>query len=107
MVYGTVVAYQQTVPNTKVKLVAGKPVTELHGLRHFGSSLAYFPGSGTKVYIAITAFALNVVIAVVLTLVLRAMRVDAGTDATAPEDYYSDSGDPGVGQLTLDVAEQA
>ncbi len=107
MVYGTVIAYQQTVPNTKVKLVDGKPVTELHGLRHFGSSLAYFPGTGTKVYIAITAFALNIVVAVVLTLVLRAMRVDAGTDATAPEDYYSDSADPGVSELTLDVAERA
>ena len=107
MVYGTVVAYQQTVPNTKVKLVGGKPVTELHGVRHFGSSLAYFPFIGTKVYIAMTAFAINIVVAVVLTLVLRAMRVDAGTDATSPRTTTPTRAIPGIGELTLDVAERA
>jgi solute:Na+ symporter, SSS family len=106
MVYGTVAAYQQTIPNTKVKLVNGAPVTQLHGTRHFGSSLAYFPLTGTKVYIAITAFVFNIIVAVVLTVVFRALNVDAGTDATSPEDYYSDSGDPGVKELALDVAEQ-
>ena len=107
MIYGTIVAYQQTIPNAKVKLVGGKPVTELHGSRHFGSSLAYFPWTGTKVYVAITAFVLNIVVAVVLTIVFRALRVASGTDATAAEDYYSDSGDRGVGELVLDVAEQS
>ena len=53
MVYGTVAAYRQKVPNTKIKLVDGKPVTELHGTRHFGSSLANFPFTDTTVYIAI------------------------------------------------------
>src|SRR5581483_3185832 len=54
MVYGTIVAYQQTVPNAKVTLVNGQAVTAVHGTRHFGSSLAYFPFTQQKVYIAVT-----------------------------------------------------
>ncbi|MEP6851949.1 MAG: sodium:solute symporter family protein [bacterium] len=96
MVYGTVVAYRQTVPNTKTKLVNGAPVIENHGTRHFGSSLAYFPFTDTKVYVALTAFLLNVLVAVILTSVLRALKVADGTDATSPQDYYSDAGEPGV-----------
>ena len=108
MVYGTVVAFQQKVPNTKTKLVDGKAVTELHGTRPFGSSLAYFPFTDQKVYIAITAFLLNVIIAVVLTVVLRALKVSPGTDGTAPDDYYSEAGDPHViDQLDLDVEARA
>ena len=33
---------------------------------------------------------LNLVIALIVTLVLRAMRVPSGTDQTAPADYYAD-----------------
>ncbi len=93
MVYGTVVAYRQTTPNTKIQLVDGKAVTTVHGVRHFGSSLAYFPWTDQKVYIAMTAFALNIVVAVVVTVVLRALRAPAGVDRTEAEDYYSDAAD--------------
>nr|MDQ6937503.1 sodium:solute symporter family protein [Actinomycetota bacterium] len=104
MIYGTVVAYQQTAPNTKTKLVNGAPVIEAHGTRHFASSLAYFPFSHTKVYVALTAFLLNIIVAVLLTYLFRAMKVSAGTDHTAPDDYYSDAGEPGViDELDLDV----
>ncbi|MEP6599837.1 MAG: sodium:solute symporter [Actinomycetota bacterium] len=96
LVYGTVVAYHQTVPNAKTHLVNGKPVKTVEGLRHFGSSLAKFPFTDTKLYIAITAFLLNVLVAVVLTLVLRAMKAPAGRDATEPGDFYSDSASPEV-----------
>ena len=83
-------------------------VVELHGTRPFGSSLAYFPFTDQKVYIAITAFLLNVIIAVVLTVVLRALKVSPGTDGTAPDDYYSEAGDPHViDQLDLDVEARA
>lgn len=44
----------------------------------------------TKVYIAITALVINLVVAVALTLLLRAVRVPAGTDATDPADYLAD-----------------
>ena len=32
----------------------------------------------------------------VLTVVLRAMKVDEGIDQTRPQDYHADTGDPGV-----------
>jgi len=81
MVYGTVKAYQVINP------VTGK---------HFGGSLAPIPGIGDLGYIALTAFALNVVVAVVLTLVLRAVKVDNGTDRTVSSDYFADTGDARV-----------
>ena len=96
MVYGTVVAYQQEVPNAKVNLVNGQPNTVVDGTRHFGSPLANFPFTDQKVYIAATALLLNLIVAVVLTLVLRAIKAPAGTDATRPGDYYSDAPDAKV-----------
>jgi solute:Na+ symporter, SSS family len=42
------------------------------------------------------ALALNLIVSVVLTLVLRAAGVDAGTDRTKPSDYTADLGDEGV-----------
>jgi solute:Na+ symporter, SSS family len=94
MVWGTVTAYRQTVPNTKVKLVDGKPVIQLHGTRHFGASIANFPFTHTTMYIAISALAINIVIAVVLTVVFRALKAPEGADATEPDDYYSDGSMP-------------
>ena len=96
MVYGTVVAYQQKVPNAKIKLVDGQPVTTVDGMRHFGASIANFPFTHQKVYIAVTALLLNIIVAVVLTLVLRAIKAPAGVDATAADQYHSDAPDPQV-----------
>ena len=55
-----------------------------------------FPGTETKVYIALIAFLANLLVAVVLTVVLRALKVDEGVDQTRPQDYHADAGDPGV-----------
>jgi SSS family solute:Na+ symporter len=90
MVYGTITAYNVEVPKTVTKLVDGKPVTEVLGTRHFGGSLADFPFTDTKVYIALTALLINIVVAVVLTAILRAANVPDGTDGTSSEDYYAD-----------------
>jgi SSS family solute:Na+ symporter len=90
MVFGTYEAYQQVVPNTVTKLVHGKPVATTSGLRHFGSSLANFPFTATKVYIAATAVLLNIIVAVVLTVIFRALHVPSGTDATEQADYYAE-----------------
>jgi SSS family solute:Na+ symporter len=69
---------------------------------HFGGPLVNLPWSDTtKVYIAILAFALNVIVAVVLTPVLRAAGVPDGADQTRPSDYTADLGDEEV-QLELD-----
>jgi SSS family solute:Na+ symporter len=91
MVYGTITAYQQKVPNVVTKLVDGEPQATITGERHFGSPLASFPFTDTKVYIALTALLLNVLVAVLLTLLFRATRAPAGTDATDPTDYYADA----------------
>ena len=81
IVYGTVKAYQVINPAT------GK---------HFGGSLAEIPGLGDMGYIALTAFALNLLVAVVLSAVLNATKVSNGRDATATSDYYADKDDPTV-----------
>jgi solute:Na+ symporter, SSS family len=81
MVYGTVTAYQQINPAT------GK---------HFGSSVGPIDVIGQSGYIALTAFVINVIVAVVLTLLLRAVKAPEGTDITAPEDYRADQGDARV-----------
>jgi SSS family solute:Na+ symporter len=68
--------------------------------KHFGGSSAAIPFlDGRNGYIALTAFVLNVVIAVVGTLLLRAAHVDGGTDDTEPADYFADAGDPRVQPL--------
>jgi SSS family solute:Na+ symporter len=92
MVYGTIVSYQQTVPNIVTRLVDGEPQVTQNGERHFGSSLAEFPFTDTKVYVALTALLLNIIVAVVLTWILRAANSPSGTDTTTPDDYYADSG---------------
>jgi solute:Na+ symporter, SSS family len=63
---------------------------------HFGGPLAEFPGTSTKVYIAATAFLINLIVTVVLTVVFRAVKLDPGVDATSPSDYTADIGDDHV-----------
>jgi SSS family solute:Na+ symporter len=88
MVYGTWTAYQQP--------VVGDPGS------HFGSPLATIPFTDTLGYIALTAFALNLVVVVALTFVFRAMGVSAGHDHTSDDDYHADAGDPGVEEIEVD-----
>ncbi|MEU3651703.1 monocarboxylate uptake permease MctP [Streptomyces sp. NPDC032161] len=80
MVYGTVVAYGVSSPTQS----------------HFGGPSAKIPGIGEIGYIGLTAFVLNVVVTVVLTLVLNAVKAPAGIDETSPADYTADTGEPGV-----------
>jgi SSS family solute:Na+ symporter len=84
MVYGTVTAYNVINPLT------GK---------HLGGSVAQISFLGRAGYIALTAFVLNVIVAAVVTLVLRAAKVPEGVDETRPEDYRADAGDPTVRPL--------
>jgi solute:Na+ symporter, SSS family len=80
MAYGTWLAYGVT-----------SPVQD-----HFGGPLVNFPGTETKVYIAVIAVLANLLVAVALTFVLRALKVDEGVDQTRPQDFHADAGDPGV-----------
>jgi SSS family solute:Na+ symporter len=84
MAYGTWAAYNVH--------AAGNPHS------HFGGSSANIPGIGQVGYIGLTAFVLNAAVAVVLTLILRAVRAPEGEDETSPEDYTADRKDPGVAE---------
>lgn len=80
MVYGTVVAYDTPSPTQK----------------HFGASVHNFPGTQTGIYIAMTAFLINVIVAVVLTIVFKAVKIPDGEDRTKQPDYVADIGDEDV-----------
>jgi solute:Na+ symporter, SSS family len=79
MVYGTVVAYNTPAPGS-----AGS---------HFGASTASVPGLDHTVYIAVTALVINLVLAVVLTVVFRMMRLPTGSDETEPAHYVAGADD--------------
>jgi SSS family solute:Na+ symporter len=81
IVYGTWAAYSVVNPATNA---------------HFGGSIAAIPGTNTKVYIAITAFVLNALVSLVLTLILRALKVPDGKDSTRASDYGANEDDPEV-----------
>ncbi len=73
--------------------------------QHFGSSglalgkLSLFgwhpvPGSQMQIYPGVVSLAANVLVAVIVTVVLRLARVADGLDRTSPDDYHADEGDP-------------
>ncbi|MFJ1794086.1 monocarboxylate uptake permease MctP [Kitasatospora griseola] len=80
MLYGTWKAYGIASPATK----------------HFGGSAAKIPVIGEVGYIGLTGFVLNLLVAVVLTLVLRALKAPEGADETAKADYSAEAGDEAV-----------
>lgn len=80
MFYGTWKAYEQKGPTQA----------------HFGGNADLIPYIGEKGYIGLTAFVLNVAVAVVLTFVLKAFKAPEGIDETSPSDYTADAGEPGV-----------
>jgi SSS family solute:Na+ symporter len=84
IIYGTVSAYNVINPATK---------------GHFGGSIATIPFTDIPVYIAVTAFVINAVVSVVLTIVFRATRVKDGVDSTTASDYGADENDPKVAEL--------
>jgi len=85
MGYGTWAAYGVEAP--------GKPGS------HFGGSIAPIPFIGGSWYIALTGFVMNVLIAVILTLILKALKAPEGKDETKPPEYDADAEEPGVKDL--------
>jgi SSS family solute:Na+ symporter len=74
----------------------GNPAT---GRKHFGGSA--FPlekfgfiDSKTTVYVGLVAVAVNLAVAALVTLALRAGKVPDGGDDTQVDDYFADEGDP-------------
>ncbi len=80
MAYGTWKAYEQS------------SATQAH----FGGNAANIPVIGRIGYIGMTAFVLNIAVAVVLTVVLRAAKVPQGTDETVLADYTAEGPEEGV-----------
>ena len=70
------------------------------GRAHFGGSA--FPlsefGFDTKktIYVGFVTVLVNLLVAAIVTLVLRAAKTPEGVDATAPDDYLADEGDPRI-----------
>jgi solute:Na+ symporter, SSS family len=82
MVYGTVEAYRQSSPT----------------VHHFAASTANIPLVGRSGYIGLTALAMNLIIAVVGTVLLRLVaRNTVGADETEPGDYRADAPDVSAG----------
>ncbi len=90
MVYGTIQAYRVPVPG--------------QANSHFGGSVA--PVFGHTLYIAVVAFVINVVVAAVLTLVFRGLRLPEGADETEPGNYTADPV-PGAAEAVPVTADQA
>ncbi|MCX4388697.1 sodium:solute symporter [Micromonospora peucetia] len=70
------------------------------GRKHFGGSafpLADFGFDTPKtIYVGIVAVLVNLAVAALLTVVLRAAKVRDGGDGTTSDDYFADEGDPRV-----------
>jgi SSS family solute:Na+ symporter len=81
LLYGTIVAYNVINPATG---------------NHFAGSLSIIPVVGQMGYIALTAFAINVLVAAVLTVILDVAGIPHGHDETMKADYLADEGDPRV-----------
>ncbi|MBP2475632.1 SSS family solute:Na+ symporter [Crossiella equi] len=93
MAYGFYLLYQ--IPNPAA------------GRAHFGGSaltldklslLGWEPFAGSKVqiYVGFVALVVNLVVAVVGTLIARQLKAFNGTDETKGEDYHADEGDPSL-----------
>jgi solute:Na+ symporter, SSS family len=77
---------------------------------HFGGSSFPLAKLGldveSAVYAGFLALAANLLVAVVVTLVLRAMKVDEGVDGTAESDYTAEREDPTVRDLPDPLASE-
>jgi SSS family solute:Na+ symporter len=95
MVTGTLMAY--AVPN---------PAKHQH---HFGGSVYswHYFGLHFKAYHALIAFAINLIVVVVASVVLNALRMPKGADLTTPDDFEKATGpalQPPVGVGTTHAA---
>jgi SSS family solute:Na+ symporter len=83
----------------------------LTGKQHFGGAqyaLSNF-GVDTKltIYTGVIALTVNLVVAAIGTLVLRAVGAADGADATRPADYRADAGEPGVRPMPVSPGQKA
>jgi SSS family solute:Na+ symporter len=83
----------------------------MNGKAHFGgpqyalSHLGF--DSKVTIYTGIVALLVNIVVATVVTLIVRAAGRPYGEDSTQPGDYIAEAGEPGVEQLPATEEEAA
>ena len=58
------------------------------------------------VYVGLLAVAVNAIVTVVLTVVMRAAKAPYGEDVTDESDYHVEAGDPGVGATAVTADQQ-
>ncbi len=89
-----------------------------NGKQHFGGSALKFDqltvfgwhpfaGSQVQIYVGFVALVVNLVVAVVVTVALRAGKVAEGSDATRPADYHADEGTDRLQPAPVAVGEDA
>jgi solute:Na+ symporter, SSS family len=80
--------------------------------KHFGASALVldklsifgwhpFAGSTVQIYVGFVALVGNLVVAVIVTWILRARKVQNGLDKTHPSDYHADEGDPRLKEVAV------
>ncbi|WP_028934287.1 monocarboxylate uptake permease MctP [Pseudonocardia spinosispora] len=100
LAYGLYLLYQ--IPNPAAKrLHFGGSALTLDKLDFLG--LQPFAGSKVQIYVGFVALVLNLVVAVVVSLILRRTTVSNGTDETAAEDYHVDEHSPRVKPIAESV----
>ncbi|MET3805277.1 SSS family solute:Na+ symporter [Nakamurella sp. UYEF19] len=99
MAWGLYLLY--TIPNpANGKLHFGGSALQLGQLSLFGWHP--FGGSAFQIYVGVVALAANLVVVVVVTLVLRALKIKDGEDDTVGADYHVDEGDAGLRKVAAD-----
>jgi solute:Na+ symporter, SSS family len=102
--YGLYLLY--TIPNpANGKLHFGGSALALDKLTLFGWHP--FPGSMVQIYVGFVALVVNLVVAVVVTVALRAGNVAEGVDATHPADYHADEGSDRIRPVAAPLADKA
>jgi len=71
------------------------------GRAHFGGSAFplskfWFIDSPKTIYVGFVAVIVNLLVAIIVTLILRAAKTPDGADGTTPTDYFADEGDPRI-----------
>jgi SSS family solute:Na+ symporter len=55
------------------------------------------------VYVGFVAVLVNVIVAVLITMLCKALKAPDGVDLTTRDDYFADEGDPRIGPPTVDT----
>jgi SSS family solute:Na+ symporter len=100
--YGLYLLYLVPNPATKREHFGGSALA-LDKLTVFGWHP--FAGSTLLIYVGFVAIVLNLVVAVLGTVALRAAGVAEGTDATHPADYHADEGSDRLRPVAKPVAD--